>query len=733
METKATPTVPAPVFPDLKYPDTQSPFRYWVQMALPAVYGDELSYYELLSKVVDALNTTLGNSNLLNNDVQELAHFVNQLSQWVQDYFKNLDVQKEIDSKLDKMAATGQLQEMVSNLFTVFGQRISKVESDMTDLEANAVMVSGTEQVRWQNLNQDVKDKLVSGTPPVAAPNSINASNIIDGAVKYSKLNSELTSSIIFDNATVFNATQVGGYWKQGTGNVPVLEPSNEWNRDIIDVDGVSLSPLDTVVFSAPNDGSVWGGVYCLFITNEAGNIIKIVSFAQAPAWNEPFSFTVPYDAAKIYFNMPVSRPYITFMRVSGFSYSDNRLSGALTALSEPLIADKIEEGIYTTSNWGTKLGSYRSYAYAVTPGEKLHLKGNLPASAQFTGGLFFAEMPSGIDSARVMLGAATPNYSTEYTHYDTDVIVPAGARWIVISNNTGAQEVQRYGIGESSGAQGNLIVERVGDVVTAVRGGFGLTLEKRGPNGLVMPSRFVIAGNALEFSTDTFPAPYIVLAQSNPTGDRTSTGFTGGNHGWDNSGSTVNNAATASMELLEVYVDGIMLQPGQKAIGKVLTVKTVNAVQASNTCLEAGGGRAVIREHVVFEFDGRKMSCSNTIEALEALYLDRYYGMQLAGFALADYDIYTHSRYIESPGGAVNEPGKNCPFAWVGENDLGCVTMKMEPVGVGTYEWATEPVVALASGNKAYYSPVYGRVSVESGYKFYVAGSYNLSVKRSL
>lgn len=117
MDERAVPTKPAPTFPALTFPDTQAPFRYWVQMALPAVYGDELSYYELLSKVVKVLNDALANMNLLNEDVKELAEFTSRLSQWTQDYFKNLDIQQEVNKKLDQMAASGQLQDMLEKLF----------------------------------------------------------------------------------------------------------------------------------------------------------------------------------------------------------------------------------------------------------------------------------------------------------------------------------------------------------------------------------------------------------------------------------------------------------------------------------------------------------------------------------------------------------------------------------------------------------------------------------------
>lgn len=70
---------PVPPMPILPYPPEERPFRYFVQMALPAVYGDELSYYELLAKVVKQLNDLVSSNNMLNEDMQTLYEFVKQL------------------------------------------------------------------------------------------------------------------------------------------------------------------------------------------------------------------------------------------------------------------------------------------------------------------------------------------------------------------------------------------------------------------------------------------------------------------------------------------------------------------------------------------------------------------------------------------------------------------------------------------------------------------------------
>lgn len=90
------------------------PFRFWCQKVLPLVYDDELSYYELLCKVVDYLNKTMENVNDLSENFDELQGAFNTLKNYVNDYFKNLDVQEEINKKLDEMAINGYFDNLIS-------------------------------------------------------------------------------------------------------------------------------------------------------------------------------------------------------------------------------------------------------------------------------------------------------------------------------------------------------------------------------------------------------------------------------------------------------------------------------------------------------------------------------------------------------------------------------------------------------------------------------------------
>lgn len=85
-----------------------SPFRYWCQMALPTAYDDSLSYYELLNKVITQLNMVITSTNATNGNFVELKNYVDT-------YFTNLDVQNEINTKLDNMASDGTLSALTYN------------------------------------------------------------------------------------------------------------------------------------------------------------------------------------------------------------------------------------------------------------------------------------------------------------------------------------------------------------------------------------------------------------------------------------------------------------------------------------------------------------------------------------------------------------------------------------------------------------------------------------------
>ena len=158
----------------------QGPFRYWCQKVLPLVYDDSLSYYEVLNKVTTYLNNTISDVANMETNVDNLAIAFNNLQGYVNEhidaierdvaafeeyvttYLTNLDVQEEINTKLDAMASNGTLTAII----------VSAVNP-----ETNETYMSEAIQ-DWLNDNLTIPDEAV------AVDNSLSVSGLAADALK---------------------------------------------------------------------------------------------------------------------------------------------------------------------------------------------------------------------------------------------------------------------------------------------------------------------------------------------------------------------------------------------------------------------------------------------------------------------------------------------------------------------------------------------------------------------
>ena len=139
-----TPLPPADFTPQLGNYRTLQPFRYWCQKVLPLVYDDSLSYYELLCKVVDYLNKAMEDVETLHGDVTNLHTAYEELQSYVNNYFSSLDVQEEINNKLDKMASDGSLVTIMSPVIsTQVSEWLSKNITPTTPAIDKSLTISG--------------------------------------------------------------------------------------------------------------------------------------------------------------------------------------------------------------------------------------------------------------------------------------------------------------------------------------------------------------------------------------------------------------------------------------------------------------------------------------------------------------------------------------------------------------------------------------------------------------
>ena len=131
------PSVPSQVVAEVTFPKFINNLGI-----IPTSYKDSMSYYECLAWLCKYLEeTVIPTVNQNGTAVEELQGLYIELNTYVTNYFNNLDVQQEINNKLDEMTITGALQEIVNNYFQDITDRIDEQD----DILENAINSQNSE------------------------------------------------------------------------------------------------------------------------------------------------------------------------------------------------------------------------------------------------------------------------------------------------------------------------------------------------------------------------------------------------------------------------------------------------------------------------------------------------------------------------------------------------------------------------------------------------------------
>lgn len=105
------------------------PFKWYVLQNFPFIEADfdAITNYQLLCKIVEYLNLNITKTNELGTQVEVLTN-----------WFNNLDVQDEIDNKLDEMAEGGQLAEIINE--QIFNDLNDKIDYNAEPLYDTIIM-----------------------------------------------------------------------------------------------------------------------------------------------------------------------------------------------------------------------------------------------------------------------------------------------------------------------------------------------------------------------------------------------------------------------------------------------------------------------------------------------------------------------------------------------------------------------------------------------------------------
>lgn len=125
------------------------PFVRFVASAVPMVFDNSLSYYEALCALWKWMQDNL--VDVINNNATVTEHYIEmdeetrqlfiELKSYVDSYFDNLDVQEEINNKLDDMVEAGTLQEIIT---TYIQSNVAWVFDTVADMKQSTNLVDGS-------------------------------------------------------------------------------------------------------------------------------------------------------------------------------------------------------------------------------------------------------------------------------------------------------------------------------------------------------------------------------------------------------------------------------------------------------------------------------------------------------------------------------------------------------------------------------------------------------------
>ena len=118
-----------------------SPFIAFTQRVIPATFDQSLSYQEALYAILKYLNDMSETVNTNANVTDQQTAVIGQLTDYVNHYFDNLDVQEEINNKLDEMSEDGTLQNIIESYIEL---NSIIVFDTLADLKATEGVINGS-------------------------------------------------------------------------------------------------------------------------------------------------------------------------------------------------------------------------------------------------------------------------------------------------------------------------------------------------------------------------------------------------------------------------------------------------------------------------------------------------------------------------------------------------------------------------------------------------------------
>lgn len=253
-------------------------FRRCVLQNFPFIEQDfdALTDYQLLCKVVEYLNKVITSQNGVIDITESLTIAFNQLHDFVEDYFENLDVQEEINNKLDQMAEDGTLQEIIT---TYIQSNVAWTFDTVADMKLATNLVDGSyaRTLGFRTINDGggatyyINDSGTANEMDIIAVDTLKAHLVLPAKLSPEMIGAngdgltddtayfaracELSNSILIDKSYVISSTTIPNGTKI-SGDGTIIATSITVGANTI-IDGINITvPENATAFVINNLGS---------------------------------------------------------------------------------------------------------------------------------------------------------------------------------------------------------------------------------------------------------------------------------------------------------------------------------------------------------------------------------------------------------------------------------------------------------------------------------------------
>lgn len=191
------------------------PFKWFVLQNFPFIEADfdAITNWQLFCKLGEEMNKIIEKVNQAGEQTENLTNAFIELQNYVNDYFENLDVQEEIDNKLDEMAEGGELQNIIGEFLRINSQLIFNSVSDMKSSN-NLIVGSTAKTLGFYNINDGG-----NAIYKIVDDSSLNVDNMF-----VHLLDNGLKAQLLIENNTI-NILQLGARKQDKQNNKYDIKP----------------------------------------------------------------------------------------------------------------------------------------------------------------------------------------------------------------------------------------------------------------------------------------------------------------------------------------------------------------------------------------------------------------------------------------------------------------------------------------------------------------------------